>query len=238
VAGSLEEATAIATLAREADSVVMPGHVLRFDARLVSVRERIIDGSLGRPRSLYLRRMIPRDRLEKYSRSHPALMAAIHDIDIALWYFGDSPTEIRSHAQRSATDHGAIDVLWIFLTFPDGGIAVIENTWTLPARGGIWLESEVEVVGENGVAFVRDPGDGLMYLIEDGHVRPDWTLAPFLMGRAIGALREELGYFVQCVADGTLPNRVTMEDGMNALSVALEVAKTPVGSTAPTTHPS
>jgi UDP-N-acetylglucosamine 3-dehydrogenase len=228
VAATVVEAEAIATLARQSSAVVMPGHVLRFDPRLVHVRERIADGTVGRPRSLYLRRMIPSDRLEKYSRSHPALMAAIHDIDTALWYFGAMPVDVRSHAQRSAADHGAIDVLWIFLTFADGGIAVIENTWTIPNRAGIWLESEVEVIGENGIAFVRDPGDGLMYLVQDGQVRPDWTLAPFLMGRSVGALREELAYLAQCVADGVPPDRVTMDDGVRALSVALEVAAAPV----------
>ena len=42
-------------------------------------------GALGQVRSIYARRLNLAPPHEKYGRAHPALMAQIHDIDLACW---------------------------------------------------------------------------------------------------------------------------------------------------------
>jgi predicted dehydrogenase len=201
---------------------VMPGHVLRFDARLVTLKAAIERGSLGEVRSVYARRLIPRSRHDKYSRTHPALVAAIHDYDLARWLIGAEPLAVTSHALHRSG--GKVpDILWSTFEFPDEHLAVVENAWVIPDEAGVWLEAELEVIGSDGIARVRTPGDLSLWL-SSGHTLPDTTLIPFGLGTAMGALRDELSYFASCVARGIEPDRVTADDGVEAVRLALAAA--------------
>jgi predicted dehydrogenase len=107
------------------------------------------------------------------------------------------------------------DILWSVFEFPDERLAVVENAWVLPDEAGVWLEAEVEVIGSEGVARVHVPGDLGLWL-SSGHMLPDTTL--------MGALRDELSYFATCVARGVEPDRVTADDGIEAVRLALAAA--------------
>jgi UDP-N-acetylglucosamine 3-dehydrogenase len=219
---TVEEATKLRDAGVAHDVYVMPGHVLRFDARLVTLKAEVERGSLGEVRSIYARRLIPRGRHGKYSRTHPALAAAIHDYDLARWLFDAEPLRVTSHALHR-TQESVPDILWSTFEFPDEHLAVVENAWVIPDEAGVWLEAEVEVIGSDGVARVRLPGDLSLWL-SSGHTLPDTTLVPFGLGTAMGALRDELSYFATCVARGTEPDRVTADDGIEAVRLALAAA--------------
>jgi predicted dehydrogenase len=90
-------------------------------------------------------------------------------------------------------------------------------------EAGVRLEAEVEVIGAEGIARVRLPGDLSLWL-SSGHTLHDTTLVPFGLGTATGALRDELSYFATCVARGTEPDRVTADDGIEAVRLALAAA--------------
>jgi predicted dehydrogenase len=218
---TVDEATKLRDAGVANGVFVMPGHVLRFDARMVTVKAEIERGSLGDVRSIYARRLIPRGRHDKYSRSHPALAAAIHDYDLARWLFGAEPLAVTSHALHPASS-SVPDILWSTFEFPSG-VAVVENAWVIPNEAGVWLEAELEVIGSEGVAHVRLPGDLSLWL-SSGHTLPDTTLVPFGLGTAMGALRDELSYFATCVARGIEPDRVTGDDGIEAVRLALAAA--------------
>jgi UDP-N-acetylglucosamine 3-dehydrogenase len=219
---TVEEATKLRDAGIAHGVYVMPGHVLRFDARLVTLKAEVERGSLGEVRSVYARRLIPRGRHDKYSRTHPALATAIHDYDLARWLFGAEPLAVTSHALHP-TPGGVPDILWSTFEFPDERIAVVENAWVIPDEAGVWLEAEVEVIGSEGVAHVRLPGDLSLWL-STGHTLPDTTLVPYGLGTAMGALRDELSYFATCVARGVEPDRVTADDGIEAVRLALAAA--------------
>jgi predicted dehydrogenase len=218
----LDDAETLRDAAVANDVFVMPGHVLRFDARLVSLKAAVEGGRLGEVRSVYARRLIPRGRHGKYSRTHPALVAAIHDYDLARWLFGAEPLAVTSHALHRG-DASVPDILWSTFEFPDERVAVVENAWVIPDEAGVWLEAETEVIGSEGVARVRTPGDLSLWL-SSGHELPDTTLIPFGLGTAMGALRDELSYFATCVARGIEPDRVTPDDGIEAVRLALAAA--------------
>jgi predicted dehydrogenase len=219
---TVEEATKLRDAGVAHGVYVMPGHVLRFDARLVTLKAEVERGSLGDVRSVYARRLIPRSRHAKYSRTHPALAAAIHDYDLARWLFAADPLAVTSHALHR-TSESVPDILWSVFEFPDERLAVVENAWVLPDEAGVWLEAEVEVIGSEGVARVRVPGD-LSFWLSSGHTLPDTTLVPYGLGTATGALRDELSYFATCVARGIEPDRVTADDGIEAVRLALAAA--------------
>jgi UDP-N-acetylglucosamine 3-dehydrogenase len=201
----------------------MPGHVLRFDARMTALKAEVERGSLGAIRSVYARRLIPRARHGKYARAHPALVAAIHDYDLARWLMGADPLRVRSHALHTA-EEPVPDILWSTWEFPDNRVAVVENAWVIPDEAGVWLESELEVIGTEGIARIHLPGDLSLWL-SSGHALPDTTLVPFNLETATGALRDELAYFANCVARGVPPSRVTPDDGVEAVRLALAAAE-------------
>jgi UDP-N-acetylglucosamine 3-dehydrogenase len=219
---TIPDAEILVERADAAGVFLLPGHILRFDARTVLVRQAIAEDELGEVRSVFARRLIPRGRHGRYSRHHPALMAAIHDFDLARWFFDAEPLSVRAHS--SHPEHSsAPDILWVVLDFGEGRIAVTENAWVLPDEAGIWLEAETEVIGSKGVATIRFPSDALSLYLTRGHERPDTTAVTYACGQPFGALSDQLSYFAGCVERGSAPERVTPRDGVESLRVALAV---------------
>jgi UDP-N-acetylglucosamine 3-dehydrogenase len=221
---NLDDAHRLVDHAAQAGVYLLPSHTLRFDSRYMMLKDRVDSGDLGMIRSVYSRRLIPRTRYWKYARSHPALMAAIHDIDLARWYLQAEPDTVRSYA--SLPDEGPVpDILWCVLSFPGDRYAVIENAWLLPDRAGLWLESETELIGSAGVARVHTPGQSLSMWLPGGMEQVETTLSGYAQGQAWGALKDELAYMAWCVSHGRPPTRVTPHDGLKSLGVALAAAK-------------
>lgn len=225
---ALDLATAerLVAAAQRAGVILMTGHVLRFDPRFVTVKQRVDAGAVGEIRSVYARRLNLASAQERYRRAHPALMAQIHDIDLACWYFGDGPTAVRAY-EVPVPQNGGTElptVLWSVLEFPRG-IAVLEHAWVLPEAGGIWLESETELIGADGVLRVRTPGDAIELLAAGGNERPDPAVAAIANGHPAIALKEQLSYFASCVIDRRPPRRLTTDDGLRALAAAFAVVE-------------
>jgi predicted dehydrogenase len=115
-------------------------------------------------------------------------------------------------------------VLWSVLEFPHG-IAVLEHAWVLPDAGGIWLESETELIGADGVMRVRTPGDAVELLATGGNERPDPAVAALGNAHPATALKEQLSYLASCVIDRRPPQRLTPDDSLRALAAALAVVE-------------
>jgi UDP-N-acetylglucosamine 3-dehydrogenase len=221
---NLDDAAQMLRRAENAGLVLMPGHVLRFDTSFAVLKERIANGALGAVRSIYASRLMPRAQYESYASNHLALMAAIHDFDIARWYFGSEPITVQTWPGfppgGNMPDH-----LWSMLHFGVARVAIIEAGWVLPSGHGAWLESETRVIGQDGVAEIRQPADSLSISRGEGKERVDTATAPHAFETSMGALREEIRYFAQCVLTGELPTRVSARDGLESLRVALAVAR-------------
>jgi UDP-N-acetylglucosamine 3-dehydrogenase len=221
---NLDEAAQMLSAAEKHGLILMPGHLLRFDVRFVALKERIDSGALAPVRSLYARRLMPKSQYEKYASNHLALMAAIHDFDIARWYFDAEPLTAQTVVgfPPGGTEP---DYFWSLLDFGEARIAVIEAGWVLPANHGAWLDSETRVLGRDGVAAIREPGDSLWISAGKGEQRLDTTTVPYAFGASMGALREEIMYFMRCIRLGQLPTRVSARDGLQSLRVALAVVR-------------
>ncbi|MCA1646623.1 MAG: Gfo/Idh/MocA family oxidoreductase [Chloroflexi bacterium] len=222
IATSLDDARAMIDAARAASVPLMPAHLLRFDARLATVKDRLVSGDLGEMASIYARRLIPRDRYATYQRTHPALNAAIHDVDLALWFADSRPKTVRAY-ERNVQGGAAPDVLWATIEFASGALAVLENLWLVPVQAGVWLDAETEIVGSRGMARVRFPSDALSLWLERGPSLPDTMLASVAQGAMSGALCDQFAYFARCIAAGVPPARVTGEDALRALELTLAI---------------
>jgi UDP-N-acetylglucosamine 3-dehydrogenase len=242
----LDSARRLVAGATSAGVLFMTGHLLRFDARVVALKRRLDEGVLGSVRSIYARRLNLQSAHEKYARTHPALMAQIHDLDLACWLFDAMPLSVRAHELRDPGGGSPVPprVLWTTLEFADG-IAVAEHAWALPDAGGVWLEAETEVIGTEGIARLRSPGDALEVSSATGQERFDPAFAAVHDSAPASALKEQLSYFAWCITHDQEPQRLTSADALRAHIVALAVVEaaqtglavkpSPVGVTGKTT---
>jgi predicted dehydrogenase len=88
MATKMEDAERMLLAAREADRILMPGHLLRFETKYATVKEQLETGRIGRILSIYARRNRPKWQGSIYKRTPLMLETSIHDIDTILWYMG------------------------------------------------------------------------------------------------------------------------------------------------------
>lgn len=199
--------------------VLMPGHLLRFDARYRAVKRSIEDGELGRPVFASFRRCGNRTVFpDVWSRAAGPYVASIHDIDLALWYFG-SPAR-RVQATKTELIHPGVPDSYAFhVAFADGAAAAFEAS-CLPPSTWPAITASTLVLGSEGAASVDHPGIGLAVDSQRRQEPPDTHVIVRDGLPPSGALVRELGYFASCVRAGETPDVVTVEDARRAVEVA------------------
>lgn len=223
----LQEARQMVAAAAATGRKLMVGHILRFDTRCAAVKASIDRGELGQVVSVYGRRNQSTAIRARFTKSNRLYTTGIHDIDLILWYFGDrKPVEVYLRTR----DVGGLgdDLFWGMITMDDGSLGVIETAWLLPEstpwRGHILGE----VIGTEGTALLEVPGNGLGFWLADRVTTPDTSYWPQIYGTTVGALRDEIGYFVRCVTHD-LPVEVPRHEEVLA---SLEVAAALIRSAA------
>ena len=96
VALRADDARQMQSAARANGKLLVPGHILRFDARYAEVKRRLDAGQIGAPLSLFSRRARPQCQLQIHGATHTALVLMAHDIDIALWWSGSRVKSVRA----------------------------------------------------------------------------------------------------------------------------------------------
>jgi len=97
----------------------------------------------------------------------------------------------------------------------------VETIWLLPAKAGIALDDALQVVGDRGVGNVSLFPGSLTFWREEGFEAPDAAYDPRVRGAALGALRDELVYFCDCVRKHRKPEIITPREAKNAVRLAL-----------------
>lgn len=220
IASTLEDAEAIIEAARTSPGILMPGHVLRFAASYAGLQARVTAGELGRIVSMSARRNRQAALVHSHGRVHPALITAIHDIDIMLWLAQCDVVRVHAVDRLADRDNGAHG-LWGMLEFENGAIAMIETAWMLPDTAGTDADDAFEVIGTKGTATIQLDTPSFRIVSESGNVAPDVSYEPVVHGAVAGALGTELGHFAQCALAGIPSPIVTPDDGIRALSVVL-----------------
>ena len=198
----------------------MAGMLLRFETRYTMLKEEIASGRLGKIVSMHARRNRSKGLLERYGRTHPVLEAAIHDIDLMLWYTGERVVRVRAYGRR-ATGGKHHDVFWAVLEFEGGSLGVLETIWLLPPASGIILDDAFQAVGDRGIANLSFFPAPLSLWRDDGFLMPDTTYDPRVRNAAHGGLRDELAYFCSCAAANRQPDILKPIETKNGVRVAL-----------------
>ncbi|MCC7355468.1 MAG: Gfo/Idh/MocA family oxidoreductase [Anaerolineae bacterium] len=198
---------------------LMVGHILRFDPRCAAIKERIRQGEMGRVATVYGRRNMIRTRRETYSHSNLLYTTGVHDIDLILWYFeGQKPVEVYMKT-LAISGHGD-DVFWGIITMEDGSLGVVETTWLLPKAVPFGAHILLEVIGTEGTALAEVPGNSLSFWFDDGVQVPDTAYWPSVHGVTVGALRDEILYFIRCLIEDRPVEMPRPEEAVASLEVA------------------
>lgn len=200
ISHDLTEARQMVEEAARLNRKLMVGHILRFDARCAAIKERIQRGGLGRVVTVYGRRNMARPFLDQYRYANRLYTTGVHDIDLILWYFeGRKPVE--AYMKTMDVCGKGDDVFWGLITMEDGSLGAVETNWLLPAatpwRGHVLLE----VIGTEGTALAEVPGNGLAFWSNQQVEVPDTGYWPSVHGITVGALRDEIAWFIRCLVE-------------------------------------
>jgi len=200
--------------ARAADRFLMIGHCLRFWPEYLAIKEMIDSGLYGPVRTAVFTRLsgTPKwswtDWMRDPKRSGSAsLDLHIHDVDTVLWYFGKPQAVSALGASDSPSGFNHIAAQYIY---DDGPLVVAEGGWDFPDSYGFRMAAQI----------------GFEAAVVDYDLKKTPALTVFTAEGAenppVGtdnAYRDELAYFVDCVATGTPPSRVTAQDAADAVAL-------------------
>jgi predicted dehydrogenase len=224
IATTLEDADKIVQAAATAGVHLMVGHILRFENRYGTVGREIQQGNLGRIVSIHARRNRPRWVYRMILRGHPFLEDSIHDIDLCLWYTQDRVTNVRAFT-RNIQGGEIPDINWGFLEFSGGCVACIETQWLIPDQAGILTNDAMQVIGSKAVADIHFVPSSLNLWKEQGPESVNVSYEAQFADRIWGAIKEEVGYFVDCVKSEVPPRMITPREAFEALKIALALIR-------------
>lgn len=212
---SLDRAEKLLSEIKEAGVPVQVGHIERFNPAVSVVSEIADDLDIL---SVRARRLGPEP--DRSIQDSAVLDLMIHDIDIVLSLFEEMPTAVTGTATRKGRHASAL------LEFGPDRIASLTASRKTQKKVRVleitaeecfieidYLDQSVEV-HRNSVPE---------YIEEDGAIRfKHESLVERPVVQNGEPLRRELNSFAQAVRDGTTPE-VTAQDGVDALSVALDI---------------
>jgi UDP-N-acetylglucosamine 3-dehydrogenase len=222
MAGSVEACDRIIDAAGSTDKAFMVGHICRFDTVYALAREEIAAGRLGRVVSLHARRNLACWISESHLPKISALFGdGVHDLDLMLWYTGSKPRSVYAQASKTRPHLAHADLGWALFRFDDDAISVIETAWCLPANAPFAIDARMEIIGTEGAIYIDNSGSHYTLLTRDGLKHPQSTYWPRVHGLRRGYLKEELDYFLKCVAAGEKPTVITPEESRAVVHAVL-----------------
>jgi len=214
-----EMAEELVELADRQGCTLMTGHTFIYSPPVISVRERIEDGTLGKIHYISLSRV----NLGLYQKDVDVIWdLAVHDISILLYWMNETPVWGTSFG-RACVQKDKNDVAFIWLQFPSGVIASIEISWLSPQK-----MRRTAIVGSERMIVYDDtePSEKIKIYDRGVVVRPPESFGEFQLTYRIGdmvapslsnvePLLTEIEHFLDCCATRRRPRT----DGVFGLKV-------------------
>ena len=223
LATSVDDSKAIVEAARGKTSLVtMMGHTLRFDPRFIRIKRAIAQNEIGDLIHIYARRTPNYVALQRIGfRVELPHWVGVHDIDAMRWITGSEVARVYAvSSQKGLEDRSIKRAIISLLTFENGVIATLENSWG-PDYGGATQQSTAcfRAQGTKGFIEVENLHQGVMVEHAGGVTLPDTVFLPTSYGRIMGAYADQISYFINCIRFGT-PSEVQLQDGLKGAIVA------------------
>lgn len=222
MATTIGEAHAAAKAVSKAGVPLQIGFMRRYDPAYQAAFQCVEAGEIGEP---VIFKSVGRDKdappIESYQASVNGMLfynSTIHDFDLALWLMRDAVSEVQAYTtvaiRPEVARYGDVVASVINLRFERGAIGNIESY----VQAIYGYDVRTEIVGSKGSIFVGGlhknsatflKVNGSQNIIEDHY-----------LSRFAGAYLEQMRDFVQNVRMER-PVRVTGEDGLRALEIAI-----------------
>lgn len=190
--------------------ILMVGHLLLYKPAVQFIRDYLAAGSLGRVFTLHQERM----KLGKARSVENALWSlGVHDVAALLYIAGEAPVQVSFSGHRGL-QAGIEDDTYLHMTFADGRIAHLHNSWLWPEdRRGL------KVIGERGMLVYDEKAEAvtLMKKRVDGKLNnvDEGSEVLFEAPKDFQALTVEMQHFMDCVQSRQTPRSC----GRNGLEV-------------------
>lgn len=133
--------------ARDADRILMVGHIMIHHPASIRLKEYIDSGELGRIYYLYATRV----NLGKVREIENAMWSfAPHDLSLIIYLLGKKPDRVSAVGQ-AYLQKGIEDVAFMTLHFPDGTLGHIHTSWLDPHK-----DRSLTVVGSKKMVLFDD----------------------------------------------------------------------------------
>jgi predicted dehydrogenase len=221
IALSLSDADEMIEATRKASVFFMIGHILRFETRYAMAKEEIEAGRIGKVVAIYARRNIPaRVSGGSLQRVSSIVGDSIHDTDLMLWYTRDKIVRVYSDAAnvKEMLNQG---VTWTVYKFKDGGVGVVEAARLLRDNTPFNIDARMEIIGTEGAIYIDLSDECIQVNDREGFRMPDTVHWPVMHGKRVGALKEEIAYFADCVMNCKEPTVIRPEEARTALEAVL-----------------
>jgi predicted dehydrogenase len=132
--------------------------------------------------------------------------AGTHNIDLICWYMGGAPERVYGEmGQLILSGQNFTDCAVMTFKFPDGGIAVVYESFAYPENYPHGVDRSIEILGDRGLIKVDLMAQPLRIHTSGGYAVADsltWPEEAYGLG---GAIQAEAAAFLECIRKGTAP---------------------------------
>jgi UDP-N-acetylglucosamine 3-dehydrogenase len=203
IADTAENAELMIGAAKKAGKILMVGHIERFNPAVIKLKEIIDSGTLGKIVSISTKRVGPYN--PRIRDVGVILDIGVHDVDVISYLYGKKISSV--YAIAGADIHSFEDHASIILRMDHNFAGVVETNWLTPHK-----VRQLTAIGLKGVAYL-DYINQTVQLHDNEWIRKAKV-------EPSEPLKNELKYFIDCVAKGKEP-KPCGEDGKHALEVAM-----------------
>lgn len=222
LAPSLEDGEAIIAAAESQGIKLTVGHIERFNPAIISLKEHLGQGELGRIFQLLARRVGPFP--QRVTDVGVVLDLATHEVNIMEYLAGSPIASLYAETEQRLHQHQE-DLLSGLLRFGNGSVGVLDINWLTPTK-----IRELSIIGEGGMFVLNYLTQDLLFYenpmangIVDGGLVALMGISPGRMTkldiRREEPLKLELEAFVTAVMADQSP-LVSGEEGLRAVYLA------------------
>lgn len=220
LATTIEDAQAILDAVRSSGVKLMVDFHNRVNPAMVSARDAIRRGDIGKPAYVYSRlsntTMVATDMLRWASQSSALWFLASHMVDVVRWMLEDEVHKVYAVSREGILrDFGvqSPDFHVATIEFSNGAVAVFENTWILPRTHATVKDLKMEILGSGGALYVDGSHNRTLEIYSAEKASYPDLLAPPTGNHLTGFVLDSIAYFVDMLTQDA-PALATGEDGL------------------------